>query len=129
MKLKLENPNSELFIAIILLKILDVATTYYAVKYFGAEEMKSLSPLRNLESRAYDLRLSRICSYGFTAILFSAIHSLHGKLKGKRSSQDALFCSVRLLLPDDAHSRAEQHLPASLGFGIRLKHIFLSDRK
>jgi len=44
MKLKLENPNSELFIAIILLKILDVATTYYAVKYFVAEEMNPLAP-------------------------------------------------------------------------------------
>ena len=44
MKLKLENPNSELFMAIILLKILDVATTYYAVKRFGAEELNPLAP-------------------------------------------------------------------------------------
>jgi len=30
--------------AIILLKILDVATTYYAVKRFGAEELNPLAP-------------------------------------------------------------------------------------
>jgi len=33
MELKLENFES--YLAIILLKILDVATTYYAVKHFG----------------------------------------------------------------------------------------------
>ena len=44
MKLRLENPNSALFVAIIMLKILDVATTYYAVKYFGAEELNPLAP-------------------------------------------------------------------------------------
>jgi len=42
MNLKLE--NSELFMAIIILKILDVATTYYAVKHFGAEELNPLAP-------------------------------------------------------------------------------------
>ena len=44
MNLKLGNRISELYLAIILLKILDVATTYYAVKHFGAEELNPLAP-------------------------------------------------------------------------------------
>jgi len=44
MKLRLENPNFALFVAIIVLKILDVATTYYAVERFGAEELNPLAP-------------------------------------------------------------------------------------
>jgi len=117
MKLKLENPNSELFMAIIILKILDVATTYYAVKYFGAEEMNPLAP--------YVTSNPELMIFGFlgfaamvSLLYFSQPFTLHGKLKGKRSSQDTVFCSVRLLLPDDAYSCVEQPLPARLSFGL-----------
>ena len=40
----MHNRNLELYLAIIVLKILDVATTYFAVRFFEAEELNPLAP-------------------------------------------------------------------------------------
>jgi hypothetical protein len=111
MKLKLGNPNSILFVAIIVLKILDVATTYYAVRYLGAEELNPLAGYINTTPEYMLLRF---------AFMVSILYFSQPIILGMASSRERRLVRTLLVVLNNLFQ-----IVRALGWAYR---IFLSER-